>query len=54
MEAGNSVTVINKHYRELTTEAEGKDWFAIVPHVPVIAKDFWRVRFPRPKMAGGK
>jgi integrase len=29
MEAGNSVTVINKHYRELTTEAEGRVWFAI-------------------------
>jgi hypothetical protein len=44
MEAGNSVTVINKHYRELTTEAEGKAWFAIVPHVPVIAKGSGRVR----------
>lgn len=44
MEAGNSVTVINKHYRELTTEAEGKAWFAIVPQAPVVAKGFGRVR----------
>ncbi len=34
MEAGNSVAIINKHYRELTTEAEGKAWFAIMPHAP--------------------
>lgn len=53
MEAGNSVTVINKHYRELTTEAEGKAWFAIMPNVPVFEKGFGRVQFPRTKMAGG-
>jgi hypothetical protein len=43
MEAGNNVMVINKHYRELTTEAEGKAWFAIVPQAPVVAKGFGRV-----------
>jgi len=35
MEAGNSVGIVNRHYRELTTEAEGKKWFAIAPHAPV-------------------
>ena len=34
MEAGNSVNIINKHYRELTTEGEGKAWFAIMPDPP--------------------
>lgn len=53
MEAGNSVTVINKHYRELTTEAEGKAWFAIVPQAPMVAEGFGRVRSPRTKIAGG-
>ena len=53
MEVGNSVTVINKHYRELTTEVEGKDGFAIMPHAPVIAKGFERGRFSRTKMEGG-
>ncbi len=49
MEAGNSVAVINKHYRELTTEAEGKAWFDIVPHVHLVAKGSRRIRFPRNK-----
>ena len=31
LEAGNSPTMIFRHYRELATEAEAKDWFGIVP-----------------------
>jgi integrase len=31
LEAGNSVQVINKHYRELVTAEEAKAWFAITP-----------------------
>ena len=30
--------MINKHYGELTTEAEAKASFAIMPHVPVVEK----------------
>lgn len=31
MDAGNSPKEINRHYRELVTEAEGKAWFALTP-----------------------
>lgn len=31
LEAGNSPRMIFEHYRELATEAEAKDWFAILP-----------------------
>jgi hypothetical protein len=31
LEAGNSPTMIFRHYRELATEAEAKEWFSIVP-----------------------
>jgi integrase len=31
LEAGNSATMIFRHYRELATEAEAADWFGIVP-----------------------
>jgi hypothetical protein len=31
LEAGNSPTIIFKHYRELTTEAQAVEWFAIMP-----------------------
>ena len=31
LEAGNSPTMIFRHYRELATEAEAKEWFGIVP-----------------------
>ena len=31
LEAGNSPSVIFKHYRELRTEAEGKEWFSVMP-----------------------
>jgi hypothetical protein len=31
LEAGNSSTMIFRHYRELATEAEAKEWFGIVP-----------------------
>ncbi len=34
LNAGNSPKEINRHYRELVTEAEGKQWFAITPGVP--------------------
>ena len=30
-EAGNSPSMIHKNYKALVTEAEGKDWFAIMP-----------------------
>ena len=31
LEAGNSPSIIFKHYRELTTENEADKWFSIVP-----------------------
>jgi len=31
LEAGNSPAIIFKHYRELTTEAQAREWFAILP-----------------------
>lgn len=31
LEAGNSPSIIFKHYRELVTEAEAKEWFGIFP-----------------------
>lgn len=31
LEAGNSVGMVNRHYRELVTSAEAKSWFAIEP-----------------------
>jgi integrase len=31
LEAGNSPTMIFRHYRELATEEEAKDWFGILP-----------------------
>jgi integrase len=31
LEAGNSPKMIFEHYRELRTEAEGKEWFAVMP-----------------------
>jgi integrase len=31
LEAGNSPDIIFKHYRELVTEPEAKEWFAIMP-----------------------
>ena len=31
LEAGNSPTMIFRHYRELATEAEAKEWFGILP-----------------------
>jgi integrase len=31
LEAGNSPSIIFKHYRELTTEEQANDWFGIVP-----------------------
>ena len=31
LEAGNSPQMIFKHYRELVTEEQAKDWFAITP-----------------------
>lgn len=34
LEAGNSVAIINRHYRELVTEAEGNKWFSIAPDAP--------------------
>ena len=33
LEAGNSPTIIFKHYRELTTEDQADKWFAILPKV---------------------
>ena len=34
LEAGNSPTMIFRHYRELVTEDQGKAWFAISPRSP--------------------
>jgi integrase len=34
LEAGNSPKMIFEHYRELRTEAEGKEWFSIMPAAP--------------------
>ena len=31
LDAGNSPKEINRHYRELVTEADGKAWFAAMP-----------------------
>jgi hypothetical protein len=31
LEAGNSPTIIFKHYRELTTEDQADAWFGILP-----------------------
>lgn len=31
MEAGNSPAMLFRHYRELVTEAQGKEWFAVRP-----------------------
>jgi integrase len=31
LEAGNSPAIIFKHYRELATEEQAKEWFAITP-----------------------
>jgi len=31
LEAGNSPSIIFKHYRELTTEDEAEKWFAVMP-----------------------
>jgi hypothetical protein len=31
LEAGNSPSIIFKHYRELTTEAQTEKWFGIMP-----------------------
>lgn len=32
LDAGNSPKEINRHYRELVSEAEGKEWFEITPN----------------------
>jgi hypothetical protein len=31
LEAGNSPSIIFKHYRELTTEGQAEKWFSIMP-----------------------
>jgi hypothetical protein len=31
LEAGNSPKMIFEHYRGLRTEAEGKEWFSVMP-----------------------
>jgi hypothetical protein len=31
LEAGNSPSIIFKHYRELTTEEQAEKWFGIMP-----------------------
>jgi hypothetical protein len=33
LEAGNSPSIIFKHYRELTTEEQAEKWFGIMPKV---------------------
>jgi integrase len=34
-EAGNSPAMVHRHYKALCTEAEGKEWFAIMPSEPM-------------------
>jgi integrase len=41
LEAGNSPPIIFKHYRELTTEDQAHQWFAILPK-----PDQWENQFP--------
>jgi hypothetical protein len=33
LELGNSLSIIFKHYRELTTEEQVEKWFSIMPEV---------------------
>ncbi len=33
-EAGNSASMVHRHYKSLVTEAQGKEWFSIVPDRP--------------------
>jgi integrase len=51
LEAGNSPDIIFKHYRELVTEQEAKEWFAIMPPKgwvpPELAKPKLSPRRPR-------
>ena len=51
LEAGNSPDIIFKHYRELVTEQEAKEWFAIMPPKgwvpPELAKPKLAPRRPR-------
>ena len=37
LEAGNSPTIIFKHYRELATEEQADEWFGIFPLPPVLS-----------------
>ena len=37
LEAGNSPTIIFKHYRELATEEQANEWFGIFPLPPVLS-----------------
>ena len=34
MEAGNSVAIVNKHYRELVKSPQAKAWFNVRPERP--------------------
>jgi integrase len=49
LEAGNSAQMIFKHYRQLVTEAEAKEWFSIVP----VKKDGRGEIVPMPKTDSG-
>jgi hypothetical protein len=33
LELGNSLSIIFKYYRELTTEEQAENWFSIMPKV---------------------
>ena len=37
LEAGNSPTIIFKHYRELATEEQSNEWFGVAPLPPVLS-----------------
>jgi hypothetical protein len=37
LDAGNSPTIIFKHYRELATEEQANEWFGIFPLPPVLS-----------------
>ena len=48
LEAGNSPKMIFRHYRQVVTEDEAKEWFAIMPPEVWPPAD-WRLRFPAKK-----
>jgi hypothetical protein len=52
LEAGNSPAIIFKHYRELATEGEAREWFSILPVAGQFDRDLvkWDRRLRKLKM----